>query len=340
MNSHFRGWLVERFRAKGYEVELHAPENLKGSFFKKVAKSLFFLSSINRSSRKSKNSTVIISYTLFANLLVSVFGMVKDIKHIYVVTGAGSFLFSNKPVAKVARSILKWSHPKVDKFVFMNSSNKREFLQHFPIDPAKCHYLPGEGIDLSKFNAPIRQKRGFKFFDPADINILFIGRLLKDKGVHDLVELANRCPKYKFHIIGDIDQANPGSLSIDELSDLSELENVVLYGYKDDIISYVSEADVIFLPSRHEGLPTVLAEAAVLGKSILTTTAPGCGEFVSLLGHGETYAPEDINAAEEMIASILSGQDYFYSQTQKEKAQSLFSQDSVFKKYQEILECS
>ncbi|HCR4019280.1 TPA: glycosyltransferase, partial [Morganella morganii] len=116
------------------------------------------------------------------------------------------------------------------------------------------------------------------------ISFLFIGRLLKEKGIYEFINAASKIkqiyPEVEFIVLGDIDKANPSSLTEIELKSLIN-HNIITYpGFVKNIQEWISKSNVFVLPSYREGLPRSTQEAMAMGLAIITTDVPGCRDTV------------------------------------------------------------
>lgn len=114
--------------------------------------------------------------------------------------------------------------------------------------------------------------------NPENKNIIFIGRLIKDKGVHDLIS-AFRIPEfknYKLIIVGDGNYRK-------ELNKMAEgADNIVFTGCLklNEIKKALSDAMILVNPSYLEGLPTTILEAGSSGVPIIAADAGGTNEII------------------------------------------------------------
>jgi glycosyltransferase involved in cell wall biosynthesis len=147
------------------------------------------------------------------------------------------------------------------------------------------YLVPGSGVDTQKF-APIPQQR-----QSTDTTFLFIGRLLRDKGLYEYVEAAKiikrKSPEIQFWVLGDFWPNKFKSLYIDKYEvDSWEKQNIIVYkGKTTDVRDFIAKADCVVLPSYREGTANVLLEASSMSKPIITTNVAGCKEIVE---HGST----------------------------------------------------
>ena len=146
---------------------------------------------------------------------------------------------------------------------------------------ARARVLPGASVRLDRF-IPTPERGG----TPV---VLFVGRLLRQKGVPELAEAAAildaRGVDVHVRIAGGPDPANPSSLSESDLSALGRLAPMEWLGHREDVPRLLADASIVCLPSWREGMPQVLLEAGACARAVVATDVPGCRELIT---HGET----------------------------------------------------
>ena len=168
--------------------------------------------------------------------------------------------------------------PRLDHLIFLNPDDPQDLLQQYAIQVKKVDILGGIGVNLQDYPyVPICNiQRPIKF--------LFIGRLLKEKGIHEFVAAAKlvkeKYPKSQFTVLGAIDKSNLGALSESDLHHLIETGIIEYAGHVDNIQEWIANRDVFVLPSYREGVPRSTQEAMAIGRAVITTDVPGCRETV------------------------------------------------------------
>lgn len=163
-------------------------------------------------------------------------------------------------------------------FIFQNPDDLSFYRSRNYINPSNHTIIKGSGVDQNMFNY-------VKPISKTKIQVLFSGRLLKDKGVVEYLEAANELhhkysDKVEFVLMGDIDDHNKASITLNELSKYTNSGVVNWIGFKKDVKSELILSDIVCLPSYREGLPKSLIEAMAIGRPIVTTDTPGCRECV------------------------------------------------------------
>ena len=139
--------------------------------------------------------------------------------------------------------------------------------------------------------------------------IIFVGRLLKDKGVAELVEahaaLRARGVSVELALCGDVDAGNPKSFTHAEAEAFGNADGCEWLGRRDDVLEQIAASHLLVLPTYREGLPRVLLEAGLARRAVVTTDVPGCREVVVNGESGLLCPPRDATALTEVIGRVL-----------------------------------
>ncbi len=195
------------------------------------------------------------------------------------ITGVGPLFTSKNLAYRIARFIYRFALAKTSRVFFQNYDDLNLFVKNKFVKREIAKRIPGSGVDYNKFS-PIATNHSDHFI------FLFIGRLIKDKGIFEFVEAARilkiKYPDISFNVIGPFWHQNLKSNTISK-SDLQNwiVEGIIDYeGEKKDIRNFIARADCIVLPSYREGTSNILLEAASMEKPIVTTNTTGCKETV------------------------------------------------------------
>ena len=188
-------------------------------------------------------------------------------------------------------------------------------LGYYPEE--RISYLGG-GIDLSQFipseisstrREEIRRSIGLL---PGDRVVGFIGRLVKEKGLVELLEaykgLKEKLPNLRLLIVGPMDPEKKDAISPSMANNLGA-EDVVFTGMRLDIPEMLSAMDVFALPSYREGFPQSVMEASAMGVPVVTTNVRGCREAVEDGKTGLVVPARDSSSLAEAIRIILTNPD-------------------------------
>jgi glycosyltransferase involved in cell wall biosynthesis len=198
-----------------------------------------------------------------------------------MITGLGSALASvrtpkQRLVATVARLLYRVGLAQCQVVIFQNTDDRDE-LARLGVLPkhARVSVVRGSGVDLTHYTPSA--------LPPGPPIFLFLGRLLRDKGINEYVAAARLVrahhPSAIFRIAGWFDP-NPECLSQAELDALVADGTIEYLGPSDDVRPHLAAAHVLVLPSYREGTPRSVLEAMAMNRAVITTTAPGCRETV------------------------------------------------------------
>jgi glycosyltransferase involved in cell wall biosynthesis len=204
----------------------------------------------------------------------------KDYKVILTITGLGRFFQKNSKwyIFFVKNFIVKFyeiSLIKIDAVIFLNSHDFNLFCNLFPKYIEKFKHIYGEGSRFSSLNSI--------FIDEtSDVkNFLFASRIMKDKGILELIKAFQNLPdEYNLTILGTIDD-NLKNNDLIIAAKLGNFNNIKYFGFVEDITPFLESAHCVILPSKYmEGLPIILVETLSKGKLIITSKSPGCADTV------------------------------------------------------------
>ena len=197
------------------------------------------------------------------------------------ITGTGPLFVSKNAVYRVARALYKNALRKTKKVFFQNYDDMNLFIENDFVQKSISERIPGSGIDYKKFSPlDVRKEAGTFIF-------LFIGRLIKDKGIFEYVNAAKivkkQYPNAVFNIIGPFWTQNlkENTLTQSQLQSWIEEDIIDYLGEKKDVRKFIAEADCIVLPSYREGTSNTLLEAASMEKPAIASNVTGCKEIIA-----------------------------------------------------------
>lgn len=169
------------------------------------------------------------------------------------------------------------------------------------------------------------------------MKVLMVGRLLREKGVHEFVDAAaivrEKLPDVQFLLAGDADPGNPSSIESSVLAEWEHKGDVRFLGHRADIRNLIQVADLAVLPSYREGMPRSLLEAAACGLPLVASDVPGCREIVLHGVTGLLVPPRDSKRLAEAIVELLGDHKRREAMGKRSRAMAceLFSQERVLR---------
>jgi glycosyltransferase involved in cell wall biosynthesis len=136
----------------------------------------------------------------------------------------------------------------------------------------------------------------------------FIGRLVSDKGVNELVEateiLSKQQHDFSLILVGktedDLDPLLP------ETNKMIERNNAIFkVGFANDVRPYIAASNMVILPSYREGFPNVPLQAGAMGKACIATDINGSNEIIRHRETGWLVPPKNTKKLAEAMNYCL-----------------------------------
>jgi glycosyltransferase involved in cell wall biosynthesis len=264
---------------------------------------------------KKEKYDIIHSHTPVASLIARMAAVICRVP-LNVYTAHGFYFHENmRPfVYKIAYSLEKiWGKYLTDYLFFQSREDYDLALKHKFNKPSRLIHI-NNGVSDEKFNPKdynrnaIRESLGLK----DEKVILFVGRLVEEKGIKELLEafelLSVHHDDFKLILVGGGVTGDRDSLNVEEIVDgmnESVKQNIILLGLRDDIPELLAASDLFTLPSYREGLPRSIIEAMAMGKPIVATNIRGCREEVFEGINGYLCNDRDPKSLADAIKSIL-----------------------------------
>lgn len=216
---------------------------------------------------------LVITYTIKPNVYGGLVSRILHIPYAENITGLGTTFQRENFVKKLVCFLYKISSKRAKVVFFENEGNKQTFLDNHLIREEQACRLNGAGVNLEEYpyteypeeNEPIR--------------FLFIGRVMKEKGVDELFEAARRIKKEYPDVLFDIVGPMEDEYGV-VIKKLEEDGIITYYGYQKDVRPFIARCHCFVLPSWHEGMANTLLEAGAMGRPLITSSIHGCMEAV------------------------------------------------------------
>lgn len=164
------------------------------------------------------------------------------------------------------------------------------------------------GIELDHYRRTAEvEEEAAKIRKEGVLTFVFIGRLVRDKGIHELVEAFVRLNKENPHtrlvLVGrteaELDPLNEETQHIINTHDAIEA-----VGSQKDVRPWLAASDVLAFPSYREGFPNVVIEAGAMGLPSIVTNINGCNEIIIPGENGVIIPPRDADALYEAMKDL------------------------------------
>ncbi len=259
---------------------------------------------------------------------------VGGIKIINAVTGLGHVFTDPGWQARLMRPLVRGLYRLAlrgdrVRVIFQNSDDRDSFVQWGLVDASRTRLIRGSGVDTSKFTgrgtrdaetqkqitnhqsrvtnheSRITNHASRITSHASRITLLFASRLLREKGICELVDaftqVRQRHPGCRLRIAGDLYPENPSSLTPRDVDAMKQVDGITFLGHVDAMQAELDGCDIVVLPSYREGTPRILIEAAAMEKPIVATDIAGCR---GLVVDGENGFLVPVKSVEPMAEAI------------------------------------
>lgn len=228
------------------------------------------------------------------------------IRTISAITGLGyAFIHNDRRTRRLRRFMVAGYRYAIgsrgNHVIFQNEDDLALFRADNILGRASWSIVRGSGVDLERIKPrPLPEGRTV---------LMLPARMLRDKGVCEFVAAARilrrRGVEATFRLVGDPDEANPTSLSRDELLAWENEGIVEWQPHAQDIGTVLAQSHIVVLPSYREGFPKTLIDAAAAGRACATTDVPGCRDAIVPGVTGELFRPQDAEDMARVLEPLI-----------------------------------
>lgn len=218
-------------------------------------------------------------------------------KTLVTVHGSDINLYPNR--SKLANLLTKFVLKKSDQIIAVSQNVQKKVNKLFPNHKTRVIFVG--------YNQELFSKRQNKYCQ----DLVYVGRLIKSKGIYDLVDifsmLKSKYPNIKLNIIGE----GPEKVALKKYISKKHLKDICLVGgvVHSKLSNKMSSSGIFIFPSYSEGLPVSLVEAMALGKVIVTRSFEGVGKLITNKENGIIFSTN--KQAVERISEVLEDKQLF-----------------------------
>ncbi|MFL2061004.1 glycosyltransferase family 4 protein [Marinilactibacillus psychrotolerans] len=241
---------------------------------------------------------IVLTYATKQNIYGGMAARLTKTPYIPMITGLGTAIENPGLLQKIASTLYKMG-TKGATALFVQNESIREKLIRLNMVHSPVYMTPGSGVSLDRHQSVVYPDKS------KSIQFLYIGRIMKDKGIFELLEAArlikSKYPDVKFKVIGH------GNLKedINRVKKANE-EGVIEYlGKQSDVRPHIRSSHAIILPSYHEGMANVLLESAATSRPIIASRVPGCQETFDENITGFGFEAKDVNSLKEAVERFI-----------------------------------
>ena len=176
------------------------------------------------------------------------------------------------------------------------------------------------GIDTSFFDPSLysqesnRKLRKELSLNDSDFVFIFLGRIVKDKGINELVkafkELSLKQQQVKLLLVGYYDK-NTAELLPETEKEIELNNNIIVLDWQEDVRPYLSISNVLAFPSYREGFPNTVLQASAMKTPSIVTDINGCNEIIKDGINGCVIPVKNTEALQSGMKKLLLDTKYY-----------------------------
>lgn len=241
----------------------------------------------------------ILSYTLKPNLYSLIITLFVKVRVIINITGLGSIYIKKNIFNNFIFKINKYFYKRAYFIFFQNNDDRKDICNEDKYLLSISDILPGSGVNLDKYKYSALSKK--------NKNYIFIGRIIKDKGILELLNTIKKIKKnfkINFQIIGNIDHHNPSRVEKKSFKFWRDLKIFDYFEQQENVQKFIKNSQCLILPSYREGCSRVIMEAMAIGRPVIATNVPGCNNLIKDGINGYLVTPKNTKNLYEAIVKF------------------------------------
>lgn len=244
------------------------------------------------------NPDLVITYTVKPNIYGGLACRLRRVPYAANITGLGTAFQRGGLLRRFVTALYKLALKTAKTVFFENAENQEVLLGARIVQREQCCLLNGAGVNLSHYSPALYPADG------EETRFLFIGRVMKEKGIEELLTAMERL------------QADRVSCTLDVLGDCEEDYAPLLarcekngwlhyHSYQRDVRPFIARAHCFVLPSWHEGMANTNLECAAMARPVITSRIHGCMEAVEEGVSGFLCQPKDPESLYQAMRRFL-----------------------------------
>lgn len=222
---------------------------------------------------KRQRPDLVITYTIKPNVYGGFACRLKKISYVVNITGLGTAFQESRVLRKLVTLMYRVGLKKAKTVFFENVENRQVFLEERIVRKGQCCLLNGAGVNLEHYHLA-------KYPEDDEITrFLFIGRVMKEKGINELLDAMQLMIQDGINCFLDV----VGGCEENYFEILKKYEKdgwLQYHGYQKDVRIFIQKCHCFVLPSWHEGMANTNLECAAMGRPVITSNIFGCKEAV------------------------------------------------------------
>lgn len=174
------------------------------------------------------------------------------------------------------------------------------------------------GIDLEYFSVSqvseeqknqLREHLGIK---PNDFVFIFVGRLVSDKGINELIKAFSslKFDNVKLLLVGPMEK-KLDPLKEETLRKIETNPSIIAVGFQKDVRPYFAISNVLAFPSYREGFPNVVIQAGAMELPCIVSNINGCNEIIIEGENGLIIPPKQVDDLQKVMKQLIENTELY-----------------------------
>ena len=174
-------------------------------------------------------------------------------------------------------------------------------------------FSPAQVSEIEK--VALREKLNIQ---PDDFVFVFVGRIVSDKGINELIKafselqaVENNEPTgIKLLLVGGLEN-DLDPLNSETLAEINQNKDIISVGFQQDVRSFFAIADALVFPSYREGFPNVVMQAGAMGLPSIVSDINGCNEIIIEGENGLIIPPKNVEKLKEKMLTLAKDKNLY-----------------------------
>lgn len=202
-------------------------------------------------------------------------------------------------------------------FILQNNftqSNKLKIIANGSSNGINTTFFSPEQVTETE-RVTLREKLNIQ---PDDFVFVFVGRIVSDKGINELIKAFselqtaenNELIGIKLLLVGglesDLDPLNP-----ETLAEINQNRDIISVGFQQDVRPFFAISDALVFPSYREGFPNVVMQAGAMGLPSIVSDINGCNEIIVEGENGLIIPPKNVEKLKEKMLTLARDKNLY-----------------------------
>ena len=226
-----------------------------------------------RKTIKKEKPDLVITYTIKPNVYGGLACRLLRVPYAVNITGLGTAFQGHGLLRMVVTTLYRLGTSGAKVVFFENVENQQIFIDEKLVKEEKTCLLNGAGVNLEHYQVS-------EYPEECDgIRFLFVGRVMKEKGIDELFSAMRRLHQDGYSCTLDVLGGFEENYA-QQMEEYQEAGWLHYHGYQRDVRPFIAQSHCFVLPSWHEGMANTNLECAASGRPVITSDIHGCKEAV------------------------------------------------------------